>query len=340
MTKRKQIEPEKFLVGLGLGAALGYVLAQLGWVQFILSLQSPRRTLAKGTNRFGGLGRLYERREEKEDYEIIETVENGIERVHYKPKNRRFETPLLFAHGMWHGAWCWEWWQALFAGWGWESVAYSLPGHAGSPEQRPIRGCTLDYYLSFVKTEAERLPRKPVLIGHSMGGALAQWYLKYVGDDLPAAVLAAPWPHRVTLIENGLRSFGFNDPLGSLQMFLDWSATPLVRTPESAARLLIGPKAVLTPHELHIQLGPESALVLFQHMAPHWKAPEDVQTPLLLIAGENDSLLTVEQLRDTADFYGADFYMAPGSGHNVQMDGDYAETARQVHHWLQNKGVV
>lgn len=32
-----------------------------------------------------------------------------------------------------------------------------------------------------------------MLIGHSMGGALTQWYLKY-GRSLPAAVLVAPWP--------------------------------------------------------------------------------------------------------------------------------------------------
>ena len=76
---------------------------------------------------------------------ISHTIEDGIERVTYVPKQRRFETPILMQHGLWHGAWCWRQWQELFAQWGWRSCAFSLPGHGGSPLQRPIAECTLDY---------------------------------------------------------------------------------------------------------------------------------------------------------------------------------------------------
>jgi pimeloyl-ACP methyl ester carboxylesterase len=109
---------------------------------------------------------------ETEPFHVQHSVENGIERVVYTPVERRFETPILMQHGMWHGAWCWQQWQELFAGWGWESYAFSLPGHAGSPTQRPVYFCTLTYYLKFLKAEVARLPRKPVLMGHSMGGEI------------------------------------------------------------------------------------------------------------------------------------------------------------------------
>ena len=121
--------------------------------------------------------------QETDTFSVQRSINNGIERVTYIPKHRRFETSILMQHGMWHGAWCWQQWQELFAEWGWESHAISLPGHAGSPTQRPVYFCTLGYYLRFLKAEVERLPRKPVLMGHSMGGALTQWYLKYVGDE-------------------------------------------------------------------------------------------------------------------------------------------------------------
>jgi len=94
---------------------------------------------------------------------------------------------------MWHGAWCWQGWQARLAAWGWESHAHSLPGHAGSPIQRPIRWCTLGYYLSFLQAEIGRMPRRPVLMGPSMGGALTQMYLK-AHDDLPVSLLPGCLP--------------------------------------------------------------------------------------------------------------------------------------------------
>ena len=40
--------------------------------------------------------------------DVRHEVENGIERVTYIPEQRRFDTPILMQHGMWHGAWCWE----------------------------------------------------------------------------------------------------------------------------------------------------------------------------------------------------------------------------------------
>jgi hypothetical protein len=31
-----------------------------------------------------------------------------LEVISRQPERRRFKTPLLFVHGAWHGAWCWE----------------------------------------------------------------------------------------------------------------------------------------------------------------------------------------------------------------------------------------
>ena len=71
---------------------------------------------------------------ETKTFDVHHEVGSGIERVTYIPRQRRFDTPILMQHGMWHGAWCWQHWQELFAEWGWESHAFSLPGHAGSPD--------------------------------------------------------------------------------------------------------------------------------------------------------------------------------------------------------------
>ena len=130
----------------------------------------------------------------------------------------------------------------LFAEWGWESHAISLPGHAKSSKQRSIINCTLDYYLSFIKDEIERLNKPPVLMGHSMGGALTQWYLKYLGD-LPAAILVAPWSSH-SIMRDALIGMLKLDMTGSLMAMFKWHAGGFVRNPEQAAKKLISENAL------------------------------------------------------------------------------------------------
>jgi pimeloyl-ACP methyl ester carboxylesterase len=267
------------------------------------------------------------------------STENGIERVIYTPKQRRFETPILMLHGMWHGAWCWQQWQELFAEWGWESHAFSLPGHAGSPVQRPIYFCTMGYYLRFLKAEVARSSRKPVLMGHSMGGALTQWYLKYVDDDAPAAVLVASWAAKGNIPDNGGAKFWQFDPLGVLLVALTGSAQFFIRTPKRAAALLISSQAIYTPEELHARLSPGSAWVMYQHNPPFWRPPKQVKTPLLWLAGEIDAVSKLENERKSAAHYQADFVVVPDAAHNIMMEHNYRKTAKAIHNWLNECGV-
>jgi pimeloyl-ACP methyl ester carboxylesterase len=322
----------KFGLGLGLGLPLGWFAAQMAWVAARLARIDPAVSLAQHVNRAEPGSRLLADRE-TDKYVMRHTVEDGIERIVYTPKVRKHVTPILMQHGMWHGAWTWQWWQPLFAEWGWESVAVSLPGHGASPVQRQIELCTLDYYLGFLKAEVDRLEQPPVLMGHSMGGALTQWYLKYCGD-LPAAVLVAPWVSHSTLLD-GLPRIMAVDPLVVLLTSLMWSAAPWVRSPERAARLLITDGALITPEELYDRLGPESNLVVMQHNPPFWSPPDDVRTPLLWINGEKDAVISVPQATRSAEFYQAEHLIVPDAGHNLMMEASYGKTARLIGEWLE-----
>lgn len=277
--------------------------------------------------------------QETDTFSVQLSINNGIERVTYIPKHRRFDTPIFMQHGMWHGAWCWQQWQELFAEWGWESHAISLPGHAGSPTQRPNYFCTLDYYLRFLKTEVERLPHKPILMGHSMGGALIQWYLKYVGDDLPAAVLVTSWAAKGNDQNGGGRLWLQRDPLGVLLVLLTGSAQFFIRSPKLAAELLISSNSLYTSQELYARLSPESSWVLYQHNPPLWRPLVQVKTPLLWLAGEIDTTITVENSRVSAEHYGADFVVVPKAAHNVMMEHNYHETAETIRNWLSKRGI-
>ena len=79
--------------------------------------------------------------------------------------------PLLFVHGAWHAAWCWdEHFLSFFADKGYRAVALNLRGHGNSPSDKPLRACSVADFVEDIASVADGLPTPPVIIGHSMGG--------------------------------------------------------------------------------------------------------------------------------------------------------------------------
>ena len=101
--------------------------------------------------------------------------------------------PLLFVHGGWHGAWCWDdHFLDYFADAGYRAVSISLRGHGTSPSDKPLRKVSVADYLDDVRSVADDLGGAPVLIGHSLGGYVVQRYLE--DRTAPAAVLVGSLP--------------------------------------------------------------------------------------------------------------------------------------------------
>lgn len=266
------------------------------------------------------------------------TAESPIECITVTPGQKRHETPILFLHGMWHAAWVWEGWQARFADLGWESHAISLPGHGASPAQGSVRFSTMGKYLTVLADEIARLPTPPVVIGHSMGGALIQWYLKKVADDLPAAVLLSSWTAHSTYAD-GLWPLMRRDPVGGLLIAATLSSHPYIRTPRRAAQALLSPGSAVDPAELHSKLCEESALVLNQHNPPFWRPKRSPATPMLWVSAEADAVVTEAGARKSAKFYGADYHPVPDDGHNLMMESHEADTAKAIADWLEARAL-
>ena len=106
---------------------------------------------------------------------------------------QRFDTPLLFVHGAYVGAWCWEeHYLPYFASRGFHCLAVSLSGHGGTRRHLPLDGFSIGDYVDDLSAVIEALDRPPALIGHSMGGFVVQKYLEKA--NVPAAVLLCAVP--------------------------------------------------------------------------------------------------------------------------------------------------
>ena len=127
---------------------------------------------------------------------MLEVIDKGYVRESHP-------VPLLFVHGAWHAAWCWdEHFLSFFADKGYRALAVSLRGHGSSPTPKPLRTCSVADYVQDVGLVADSLPRRPVVIGHSMGGLIVQKYLE--SHHAPVGVLMASTPPRGYL-GSGLR---------------------------------------------------------------------------------------------------------------------------------------
>ena len=77
---------------------------------------------------------------------------------------------FVLVHGAWHGAWCWEKVVPLLASLGHRVRAIDLPGHGDDP--KPPGAVSWDDYLGRVGEAIEASSRPPILVGHSLGGAV------------------------------------------------------------------------------------------------------------------------------------------------------------------------
>src|SRR5947199_3949673 len=100
---------------------------------------------------------------------------------------------LLFVHGGYCDAWCWEpYFLPWFASQGYPSYAVSLRGHGTSGGRESLFVAGLDDYVADVEHVAGTLAAPPVLIGHSMGAAVIERML--TTRPIRAAALLAPIP--------------------------------------------------------------------------------------------------------------------------------------------------
>lgn len=101
-------------------------------------------------------------------------------------------TPVVFIHGMWLHASCWDPWLELFAAAGYDPIAPGWPGEPGTvPEamQHPelVANTSIDDITAHYTTIIDSLDASPILIGHSLGGLFAE---KLLGQGVGVAGVA------------------------------------------------------------------------------------------------------------------------------------------------------
>ncbi len=229
--------------------------------------------------------------------------------------------PLLFLHGLGHGAWCYaQHWQGVAAGRGYSSYAMSYRGHGGSGGQRELRRATLRDYIHDVLQVIVTLPQPPVIVAHSLGTLVAQRVLQRY--PARAGVLMTPIPTAgipATVVQ-GMR-----------------------RRPVDFTRAVLGATLRLTAEDLFADLpaevaagyvsriGRESPWAQYAMLRPERLGP--VQSPVMVVGAVQDRLVAAADVQRCARALGEQVVWVPG-GHDVMLDGPWRESLDTVLGWV------
>lgn len=262
----------------------------------------------------------------------------NLELITETPESDAHSTPVLFVHGMYHGAWCWENFLPYFAQRGYVSHAMSLRGHGASEGYETLKWTSLSDYVEDVTQIVDTLDTPPVLVGHSMGGVVVQKYLE--SHQMPAAVLLASAPPGgvrlgILRVLRVVRRY----PLATLKARLTLSLLPIVNEPEQFKTLFFSddiPEEDLKKHFARVQ---DDSLRATTEVIYTKVNPALIKTPVLVLGAVNDFLASLKDLEVTEKAYNTRAEVFPGMAHNMMLESGWEAVADRIITWLIEKGL-
>jgi pimeloyl-ACP methyl ester carboxylesterase len=245
--------------------------------------------------------------------------------------------PLLFIHGAWHAAWCWdEHFLDFFADKGFHAVAVSLRNHGNSHTMKP-RTCSVADYVNDVDSIAASLPTKPVVIGHSMGGFVVQKYLEK--HSAPAGVLLASVP--VSGASRGLLRIVARHPLRCARASLTGKSVRALSTPQVARENFYSASTPQSDVERYTALLDEEyyGRQTIDFTILSLPKPQQVTTRLLVLGAESDAVLSQDEIRKTARAYGTEAEFFADMGHNMMLEPQWKAVGERIDGWLTARGL-
>ncbi len=199
----------------------------------------------------------------------------------------------------------------------------------------PRRSANLTFadYVAAVRREVEKLDRPPVIVGHSMGGLIAQ----HVAASTECAGLvlvssAPPW-------RTGATRHSFPYTFSYVMPVL--TGRPMRANPRAAMELVLHD---LPPHEQRelmpmfaYESGKAYRTMVFG-LAPMRRGA--VRCRVLCINGGDDRLLRPHVGRALADFYGAEQVVFSGHGHSLVSETMLGTVAATVLRWVEGAAVA
>jgi pimeloyl-ACP methyl ester carboxylesterase len=255
--------------------------------------------------------------------------------------------PVVFIHGLWIHSAAWEPWATLYRREGYDPVVAGWPGDSPTVEATRRDGDRVGGYgvadvVEHYRNVIASLAARPVVVGHSFGGLIAQRLLD--SGDAAAAVAVDPAPIKgVTKL-----------PLSQIR-----STLPVLRSKANR-----GKAVTLTERQFRYAIANaiprEEARALYEKWSipapgkplfevvgakkdPASPTAVDVANatrgPLLIIGAERDHIVAESVTRQAAELQSTsgavtDYHVFAGRGHSLVIDSRWRDVADYTLGWI------
>jgi pimeloyl-ACP methyl ester carboxylesterase len=243
------------------------------------------------------------------------------------PEARRDAPALLLLHGAACGAWVWE--QGFAARLAAAGHACYAPSFNRGAAQAPAG---LADFTDDARAALGALQRRVVLVGHSLGGLVAQRLLDH--PAVAGAVLLAAAPPE-GLAWAAWRLAVADPPLWrAVARMADPAAFPAGA--EALRHALFSPTLADATARGHLaRLQPESRSALLEAQAPQPVPPAwGLGKPLVLFGARRDRLVPPDAVVRTAAWHAAPFALLDGMAHAMMLDAGWEGLADRLLAWL------
>ena len=258
-----------------------------------------------------------------------------LEILSRSPGAHRGKVPLLFVHGAFTGAWCWdEHFLPWFAEQGYEAHAVSLRGHGGSPVQGSLDLAGLDDYVADTLLAAKQVERPAVLVGHSMGAIVIQRAARRCAA-LGLVLMAPVPPHGLT---GSLFNLAVRDPplflaLNTMQLGNGRDAAALRRVRDFLFSQTLT-ESDARRHLLRMQRESQRALTDLAWPQHLWMR-QSVGLPTLVLGAARDAFFNTAMVEEAARFHAVSPTMIPDMAHTMMLEPEWLGVARSIYTWLE-----
>lgn len=265
----------------------------------------------------------------------------SAEREEVARANASGRRPVVFVHGLWLLSSSWDRWRSVFEDAGFTTLAPRWPDDPPSIEQaranpdafasKMVQEVT-DHYLEAVA----ELDRRPVVIGHSFGGLIAQ---KIAGEGAAVATVAidpAPFQGVLSVPLSSLRSSA--PVVGHLRSLKHGVTLSFEEFRYGWANALDEDEARALYDEFHVAAAGNPIFeVVTANINPFSQTKVDTKNPnrgpLLLIGGEVDHTVPVKPTGQAYRIQSknpalTEIVVLPNRGHSLTIDHGWPEVAQ------------
>lgn len=262
--------------------------------------------------------------------------------MRYYKSETKLKDILVFVHGVSHGAWCWKNFVEYFTKRGYACFVVNLRGH-GDNDKKDIKGSHLsDYVIDVIRcidyienhhndTKIDITYSKPIIIGHSMGGAIVEKYISDFSHKVKRAVLFAP------VTAEGMKLGGIVVTSFSLRglrtlptSLFGWKVF-LAKSTFFAVKYKMRCVSRISSEDLEYSkqlLCKESFKAMLD--LRKFKLNKSINIPVFVIGSDKDAYFPTNSLNETAVFYDTKAMILLGLCHDMMLDSEWEKAAESV----------